>query len=64
MSMAKKMTKADLQAEVDRKERVIVTLKDELTLLRNDLTNKDGMVSSKTFGVFLVVSFIMGAIIF
>lgn len=64
MNMAKKMTKADLQAEVDRKERVIVTLKDELTLLRNDLTNKDGMVSSKTFGVFLVVSFIMGAIIF
>lgn len=64
MSMAKKMTKADLQAEVDRKERVIVTLKDELTLLRKDLNDKDGKVSTKTLLILLSLSFIMGSIIF
>ncbi len=54
------MTKESWSAKLKREKR---ELEEEVLKLKDDLTNKDGLVSKKTSIVIGVVAFILGAIL-
>ena len=62
--MAKQGWAAKLKEELADAKAKLKIAQEEIHVLKNDLTNKDGVVSKKTSIIIGIIAFIAGALIF